>query len=169
MGARSSQAPWPSTPPTLKSKGSGKPTAVFNRHAAEVQFNIPTPKDMPMKRTSEGLAEYMLADAERLAGRARAGGETEFLTRPEAKRNNEPPIYNKKRGDKATALDVCGDASKREAAMANFEADRASGGDTSHFNYLTWKQLHIAWWSFDGKDPMCSRLPRRRSMPWGQS
>ena len=38
--------------------------------------------------------------------------------------------------------------------MANFEADKTSEGDTSHFNFLTWKRLHIAWWSFDGKDPI---------------
>ena len=36
--------------------------------------------------------------------------------------------------------------------MAMFEADKTSSGDASRFNYLTWRQLHIAWWSSEGKE-----------------
>ena len=74
------------------------------------------------------------------------------------RRRNEPPVYNKTRGNKATAVAVALDASLRDEALKSYRRDQKSEGDTSHFNWKTWCEVHDAWWSFDGQ-AMVEALP----------
>ena len=72
---------------------------------------------------------------------------------PEGKRRKkEPPVYNKRRGDKATALAIAGDPQLRLQAMEAYEKDMRSEGDTSQWNFKTWSQIHIAWWAFESSE-----------------
>ena len=58
-----------------------------------------------------------------------------------------PPVYLKTRGDKRMALAIADDVDLRMQAMAAYEKDMKSAGDTSHFNVVTWEDLHRAWWA----------------------
>ena len=60
------------------------------------------------------------------------------------RRMDESPVYNHRRGDKKLALRVASDPVALEAAELNYELDKASRGDTSNFNVITWVELHNA-------------------------
>ena len=74
-----------------------------------------------------------------------AGSSTSTVINPRA--DKAPPVYVKTWGDKRLALNIAADAELREAAMLAYEKDTKSSGDTSHFNVVTWEDLHHAWWN----------------------
>ena len=155
--------------PTLKTQYQASPPTVahhhlrYNPYTPVARLHIPVPKAV---QTSLRVDEGILRDAVRAVASAEAGEET-MKTEPAGKlfmvpeghrRKKEPPIYNKVRGNKAMALAVAQDSALREEALKSYRKDQRSDGDTSHFNFKTWCEVHDAWWSFDGLS-MVEALP----------
>ena len=117
-------------------------------------------------RSSKDKRRAMLGpQAKRLAGSLRSQPKT-----LDTGGRRAAPQYHKKRGDKSFALAIAADAELRSEAMDLYKKDMRSAGDTSGFNWITWLDLHRAWWSFEGgaiPDPLPPhhRQDRRGGMP----
>ena len=61
-------------------------------------------------------------------------------------------MYNKVRGSKQRAFDIARDPAARAQAMAEYERDARSAGDTTKHNVTTWKEFHDAWWAYLGME-----------------
>ena len=59
-------------------------------------------------------------------------------------RADEPPVYNRIRGLKATALEAAVSSDSRETALAAYRKDIRSSSDTSSYALGTWDKLHSA-------------------------
>ena len=64
------------------------------------------------------------------------------LPKNSARRSDEPPLYNLKRGDKRVAAYVVENADLLKAAEKAYKQDWVSAGDTGHFNIKTWIEMH---------------------------
>ena len=151
--------------PALKMQYQASPPIVVHHHLRynpydpAVRLNVPVPNAVhATQRPDVGV----LRDVMKAAASAEAGEESQigeiFLEPDGHRRRKEPPVYNKTRRDKATAIAVALDASLREEAVNNYSKDQKSDGDTSHYNFKTWCEVHDAWWSFDGQ-AMVEALP----------
>ena len=75
------------------------------------QYRVPVPKGMPKTRAADDMMQLAVNCVDQAIEEAAAAGEGEYESvgtdmknmyfRPEGqRRNNEPPVYNKRRGDK---------------------------------------------------------------------
>ena len=67
-------------------------------------------------------------------------------------RKQAPPVYNKVRGSKQRAFEIARDPVARAQALAEYERDARSAGDTTKHNVTTWKEFHDAWWAYLGME-----------------
>ena len=136
------------------------PTTTINRHIESHRHSIPVPKSAPITNHAERVAkllEEVAADFEKDLTSTPAPStslpsisEDKIFLEPAGKRRKkEPAVYNKTRGDKMTAIRIASDPELRRLAMQAYERDMRSDGDTSHYNFQTWAQVHAAWWSYE--------------------
>ena len=83
------------------------------------------------------------------------------ISRAKAKPKDKPKqveVRNLTRSDKRKAMDIARDPDWLSEAMAAYERDWRSAGDTSDFNMKTWADLHceVNWNKF-GLPPLTSR------------
>ena len=67
------------------------------------------------------------------------------LPKNAARRSDEPPLYNLRRGDKRIAACVVQSHDMLKAAEKAYKQDWVSAGDTSHFNLKTWVEMHLQY------------------------
>ena len=117
-----------------------KPTASsipLNPYTSRVQYRIPVPKGMPkakavndVMQTVADSIDQAIVDIEKVdsSGEDMPKGDANIMYfQPEGKRRKkEPPVYNKRRGDKATALAIASDPQLRLQAMEAYEKDMRS-------------------------------------------
>ena len=125
-------------------------------------MTVPIAKSTPVTNASIEVSRVLAAVTMDLEADAMGNDSAKMPTIAENKvfleplgkrRKKEPAIYNKVRGDKKTAIAIASDGELRQLAMRAYKRDQRSEGDTSHFNYQTWAQVHAVWWSFDAATP----------------
>ena len=65
-------------------------------------------------------------------------------------RKDIPEVYDKIRGSKRMGLEIARDPERLKTAIARYEKDEKSSGDTSEFNVRTWQEFHhgVDWSTF---------------------
>ena len=128
--------------------------AATNRHIEDARIHIPTPKVMAKAAVSEAIAAAWIGNHRTHEGDGDPDDQDMFFEPDGKRRRGEPPVYNKTRGKKAVALKIAQDPELRARALEAFRKDRRSEGDTSESNFNTWRDIHLAWWSFECSVPL---------------
>ena len=140
-GAKGLASPHPST-----LRGLPHPNAVRPRsssQASAAKLITPVSERPSTSQASSSSTSLALLPAYEKSELARVG-------KPDQPKQKQVQVRNLTRGDKRKALEIAGDPELLKTAMADYEKDWRSAGDTSDFNVKTWRGVHgeVNWTKF---------------------